>query len=584
MNIKISDGVTSSSSHLRRNSGGNRRLQTPNFNERSNRTRSEIDPKPLRRTPGAEDDAEIANLIPTPDHSTLPGEGLPWRDKRTINADLSIAGTEQSSIMDKITWRHAKGLYDMVKQQKDEASREACANNVNECSKFHGSDVLSDLSDNTSRDNNTLEDILHRGEAIKFGQSLATANTPSRKQIHQVPDCESELISGLWQASGNLSTSALESLVTIFSQTLQMRREIEASHCDTTPNFGCDDQGKFTDRKLSSSRNQSPSPKTHKTQSSPFLLSQSAPSSFFAGAIPAATNGCSQNTNSSLQNNNNNKRTNGTPTMMNESRRSKDSGKDRDMSSPRGSSSLQTPAGRRSFNLESFDEEDEEMLSLSNEEKGGSSSATATPALTNMSNNGTRGMTTPSPKQKRAITTTPTKTPPIRCGAIPPVALYLSRESDGSEFIIPLNNPNHIPNSNNGNGYQMVTNTTKNNGDKYRESKSPPNITRNNIRGSDLMVPRLRKVHRRDLNTAAVATATAAAAAGIKIVVPDHTSQSRKNSRQNTGSINTGHSDSRVTSAAKLSEWHMSPCSAFDDRSINSMSSSSASYYSNNYQ
>jgi hypothetical protein len=509
----------------------------------------------------------MADHHPSPPAGNVGSTDAPmWREARRQGSSEihSVAGTEQQSIVDKISWRHVKGLYDMVMQQKDEASR-GQSNMVVDASKFGTSDALSDLSDNTSREPNISDDRASRGD-LAAGRGGVGTTTPqreaSRRHEYQrqssapLPsDAESEYIATLLNYSGSLSVSALEGLVSQLTHALQQKysEEQQQQQLPHSDNFGFSSSTDEIERRPRTNSNNFSSAPSPRLTPQKAQLSQSVPTSFFSSSSAKAR---------------------GTPTH-NRSASVKTSG----INSPRnvpGSSHIDKKN-------QSFDDEDEEVLQLVSDD-GKALNEKAVAASTSTPNASFHGIATPSPKHKR-VGSTPTKTPPIRHGAIPPVAQqFMTRESfddfHAQSPAVPVSSAQ---------GSSTVKVVAKS-----REA-SPPIISRRpaiDAPATAVLAVRKRKDAGSVSSTGSLTVSSTVSGVDLRIsVATAEASNGRRHHRQGSGSGETRQqvTDSRLhlsesnrnRSLTRLSEI-MSPRSAFDDRSVNSISSSSASH--SNYQ
>ena len=496
-----------------------------------------------------------------------------WREKKSSTNEIhSVAGTEQQSIAEKISWSQMKGLYDLVMQQKDEASstKRSQPNIIVDASRFGSiAETMSDLSDNTSRDANAEDRLATRSEPQHTGRVYSGHNTtsfvqPSRRTDERKPniqsvsttenahvrtptiDSETEYINSICSASGNLSVSALEGLVDYLSQALQLKiKEEQQGQEQPVMSTSAEEQERRL-RTNSSSSPGVPPQRNNKTTTaysgSNNQLSQSAPSLLFT----------SQSKHKFLS-----------APLVGQS--------NRNISSKNSSGS-----GLNSSHI-SFDDEDEEVLQLvsSENEKGG---------MQQPQGHGTphsyRGMSTPSPKHKRVNNNTPSKTPPIRPGAIPPMAAIISRDSSDLE----PNSVAYASTSYSAAGAVAATSSTTKSG-KNRE-QSPPNISRRPAAETSAAPVGLRKVNRKDTSSLSSIGSSVSGSGDFRVYASTTENSSRKQKRAVSAGISVEAQrevDCNRNSLARLSELHMSPRSAFDDRSVNSnISSSSASH--SNYQ
>lgn len=543
----------------------------------SSTRRAPNDPRPVRRTPGGEDDDEISNYM-ADHHQSPPAMNVGvtdapiWKEaKRQGSSEIhSVAGTEQQSIVDKISWRHVKGLYDMVMQQKDEASR-GQSNMVVDASKFGASDALSDLSDNTSREPNIAEERLSRGDA-NGGRGAVGSTTPQReaqtgsrrtheyqKQSSAAPlpsDAESEYIATLLNYSGSLSVSALEGLVSHLTHALQVKYSEEQqqqqpyAHSDGLGFSSSMDEVERRPRTNSNNLPSSaPSPRLTPQKAQ---LSQSVPSSFFSSSAKVKSAPAHNRVGST---------------------------KPPGVNSPRNVPGSSYGDKKN----QSFDDEDEEVLQLVSDD-GKTMNEKATPAPTSTPNASFRGMSTPSPKHKR-VGSTPTKTPPIRHGAIPPVAQQFMTRDSFEEFAV--QSPAVLISA------AQISSLTK--VPKTREA-SPPIISRRpatDAPATAVLAVRKRKDAGSVSSVGSLTVSSTVSGVDLRIsVAAAEGSSGKRHQRQGSGSGESRQhltesrvhlsESSRNRSLTRLSEI-MSPRSAFDDRSVNSnMSSSSASH--SNYQ
>ena len=264
------------------------------------------------------------------------------------------------------------------------------------------------------------------------------------------------------------------------------------------------------------------------------MLSQSAPSSFFANVAPVGT----------------------TPTLNLPGKRSPYRPRD-------GAIQENTKCGGKS----DWDDEDEEIKSLSsntNDEKNVNSNGAGV-------SSGRRNLSTPSPKPKRSFTSTPTRTPPMRNGAIPPIP-YSSLESDhgGVAASISSNVPMNM----------SARNTTP--GSRKRGTDSPIVISGTPSMSTDVgsaVHPKCVRTSSKE-SSGSSGVGSGGAAAQLKINVEEASGQKKRARYLAAGrsSASAGYAD-RYQYAA---EFHLSPNGAFEDCSVHS--GSSASYYSNNHQ
>lgn len=468
-----------------------------------------------------------------------------WRDNRRVNSSSemhSVAGTEQYSIIDKISRRDVKGLHDMVKQQQQQ--QQFSSSNGFSASVLSippqplvnvPSDVLSDLSDQTSRE--ARHDDLEVSHLARNVSGVAIS--------------ESKNVLKIVQSIQNLSPSEMAEVYAILSQMHQgdtmSEVEVAPPAAVPAPPLAMGFSGKERSRSLGT-----PTPSPRLTPANGVVVK-----SGHVSQSPSTVAGASKQKSVVVSG----------P----EVRRSNSGQIKAPISTLNVSSSLEVPnlssspnshmASKRSHAVDMDDDVDEEMAFLlqphDSIERGGLSSNTTTPH---------RGLTTPSPKHKRAITT-PTKTPPIRSGAIPAIANYLGRDSleaDTSAHGTTILSA--TPNKGGGGG-----------GNKYRESQSPPNIWRRPADASvGIALPvGVRKGARKDSSSVSSMSSSVDCSISESTISRKH----RMASGMSHGNT-TSPSHMRGQSTARLSELHMSPRSAFDDRSVNSMSSSSASYYS----
>jgi hypothetical protein len=489
-----------------------------------------------------------------PDHmiSTVEQPAPIWRDRRanTSSEMHSVAGTEQQSIVDKISRRAVKGLHDMVKQQQDEAAaREQMQQNLHSSSGGGltnsglssslilpsqqlsvPSDVLSDLSDQTSREPRQDD------QELDFLARNVSGVAISSRRLDEI---ESKNVLKILQSSENLSQSELGDLIAILNDRYHSHTD-GRSVSEAVPSQAPGLSGKERSRSLGT-----PTPPIVRV-----VQSSTASKPGHASQSPSTVSGASKQK-SSAATGGEVRRSNSGPLKAPTNRLVVSSS----LEAPSASSSPNSHiASKRSNVLDIDDDVDEEMAFLllphDSTERGGHSSNTTTPH---------RALATPSPKHKRA-TNTPTKTPPIRSGAVPAIASYLGRDSfDADTNVV---------------GTTILSSTPgKNGGSKYRESQSPPNIWRKTADapvGIALPVGVRKGAARRDSSS----VSSLSTSVDCSLSEP---STSRKH-KMASGHGNTSPSHVRGQSTARLSELHMSARSAFDDRSVNSMSSSSASY------
>lgn len=439
----------------------------------------------------------------------------------------SVAGTEHQSIVEKMDWRQVLGLYDLVSKQKDEANR---GNNmVIDASRFGGSDNVSDLSDNTSREAFEGDNSRSQGR----GGPPITTSKRSQTSLHLI-GAETERISNIVNISNSLSVGELENLVSYLSQMLQIKcRESETSHIEG----GLQTVSEEPSRRPSTCLTGNSSPDSRQTpqelpQSSPYMLSQSAPSSFFTGAVPTGVVASSASHSAKR------------------------------MSPYRAKEGLSSVVKRSA--RDDDDDEDEEIKTLSskNDESDlqGRSSAPAH----------RRNMSTPSPKLRRSFTT-PTKTPPNRSGAIPPVPGYgSSMDSDNGGIMTMSSAPN----------LTMSAKPTSG-ASKKRGSQSPIVITGSTPVMSSTVLP---VGIRKQTPGAGVYTHAPGGDTAVSIILPNDSQLSgNKKQRPSYDHVSHGHSNDYRASASRhhcISEFHLSPNCAFEDCSVHS--GSSASYYTSN--
>jgi hypothetical protein len=497
-------------------------------------------------------DGQLPETSPAPPAREGPSRG---RDPA-----VSVAGTEHQSIVEKMDWRQMKGLYDLVIKQKDEASRGS--DMVIDASRFGGSDNVSDLSDNTSRE--TFDDQHRLGRravaapAPAAGPRGGTRATQTQPQAHAAPqgqqgqgqqtqakgggalgEAETECISSIVSISDSLSVTALEGLVSYLNQVLSVKTRGESetrevSHMDHANSFTSDDfprEGR--DRRSNSSALGTHSPDSRRqtphqldvSLSSPYMLSQSAPSSFFAGASPfgAALSG-------------------------NLSAKRASPYRNRDAGNPAKTGSSSSSA------RDDNEDEDEEIKSLSsntNDERRAG---------------GAQRRPGSSPKPRRSFTSTPTRTPPngLRSGAVPPVP-YGSVDSDGGGIMTMAS----------ASSLSMAQRATPSDRSKKRNSESPIVISNCPVVSSAVNPVFCTRKQSSDGSGAGAGDSLKISLPGDQATVAVH---SKKPRYHTPGSV-TGGAPERGGSRAHP-EFHMSPNCAFEDCSVNSGSISSASYYS----
>jgi hypothetical protein len=473
----------------------------------------------------------------------------PAGNPRGRDPAVSVAGTEHHSIVEKMDWRQMKGLYDLVIKQKDEASRGS--DMVIDASRFGGSDNVSDLSDNTSRE--TLE----AGEQ-KLSRRVAAAATSARgsgratqtqPQAHAAPqtqgqtqtqgqqtqakgggalgEAETEYISSIVSISDSLSVTALEDLVSYLNQVLHVKTRGESetrevAHMEHASSFASDEFSGGKQRRSNSSAMGTHSPDSRRQTphqmelGSPYMLSQSAPSSFFAGAAPLV------------------KRT-------------------------KAVSAAKASGSAREYE----DEDDEEIKSLSSNRNPASEHDKHDHTTTTTTPTAPRRVGTPSssPKPRRSFTSTPTRTPPngLRSGAVPPVP-YGSADSDGGGIMTMASAPS----------LSVGQRATQSDRSKKRNSESPIVISNTPVVSSAVNPVCIRKESSDG--------SSGPSGSLLKIAVPGDQSAGHSKKPRYASHTPAAEASRAPGSGRGLPEFHMSPNCAFEDCSVHS--GSSASYYS----